>query len=156
MSFEIAPLTEMRGSEKLQVGFALSLYAEIPMDKAPGDERRKAGMQIKEELVGFVEEAFPPDARRAKTELDPPRTAVLRPENKMTPEVSLTWRIFHADEYGRSRRGPRESEVSSSACTARAQADTGSARRGARAFRRPQPPGSGPASSSRQRPAVAP
>ena len=99
VSFEIAPLTEMRGSEKLQVGFALSLYAEVPMDKAPGDERRKAGTQIKEELVGFVEEAFPPDARRAKTELDPPRTAVLRPENKMTPEVSLTWRIFHADEY---------------------------------------------------------
>jgi hypothetical protein len=98
VSFEIQPLTELRGSEKLQVGFALSLYAEAPMDKAPGTERRAAGEALKQELLAFVEEAFPA-AQNAKTELDPPRTAVLRPENELKPEISLTWRIFHKDEY---------------------------------------------------------
>ena len=98
VSFEIQPLMEVRGSEKLQVGFALSLYAEAPMDKAPGTERRAAAEALKQELLGFVQEAFPAE-ERAKTELEPPRTAVLRPENELKPEISLTWRIFHKDEY---------------------------------------------------------
>src|SRR4029453_19038620 len=51
VSFEIQPLTELRGGEKLQVGFALSLYAEAPMDKAPGTERRAAAEKLKQELL---------------------------------------------------------------------------------------------------------
>ena len=98
VSFEIQPLTEMRGSEKLQVGFSLSLYAEAPMDKAPGTERRAAAEALKQELLAFVEEAFPA-GERARAEMDPPRTAVLRPENELKPEVSYTWRIFHKDDY---------------------------------------------------------
>jgi len=98
VSFEIQPLTEMRGNEKLQVGFALSLYAEAPMDKAPGTERRAAAEALKQELLAFVQEAFPAE-ENAKSELEPPRTAVLRPENELKPEISLTWRIFHKDEY---------------------------------------------------------
>jgi hypothetical protein len=31
-------------------------------------------------------------------ELDPPRTAFLRPENEFKPEVGLTWRIFRPGE----------------------------------------------------------
>jgi hypothetical protein len=98
VSFEIQPLTEMRGSEKLQVGFSLSLYAEAPMDKAPGTERRAAAEALKQELLAFVEEAFP-KGEQARAEMDPPRTAVLRPENELKPEVSCTWRIFHKDDY---------------------------------------------------------
>jgi hypothetical protein len=98
VSFEIQPLTELRGSEKLQVGFALSLYAEAPMDKAPGTERRAAAEALKQELLEFVQDAFP-SSDVARAELEPPRTAVLRPENELKPEVSFTWRIFHKDEY---------------------------------------------------------
>ena len=99
VSFEIAPLTEMRGSEKLQVGFALSLYAEIPMDLPPGKERQEAGGRLKDELRACLEDAVPPAQRGASVQMEPPRTAVLRPENELRPELSLTWRIFHADEY---------------------------------------------------------
>ena len=98
VSFEIQPLTELRGGEKLQVGFALSLYAEAPMDKAPGTERRAAGEALKQELLELVEDAFP-KSDVARAELEPAHTAVLRPENELKPEVSFTWSIFHKDDY---------------------------------------------------------
>jgi hypothetical protein len=99
VAFEIAPLVELRDGVKLQIGFTFSLYAEAPMELAPGAERRAAGEQLKQELLAFAENALTTEERVARAELDPPQTAVLRPENELKPEVCLSWRIFHKDEY---------------------------------------------------------
>ena len=96
VAYELAPLLEMRGTEKVQSGFTLSLYAAAPMDKPPGAERQEAGRQLWEELRALAEAAVPA-GERGRVELDPPHTALLRPENEFKPEVGLTWRIFHAD-----------------------------------------------------------
>jgi hypothetical protein len=99
VAFELAPLVEMRGSDKLQVGFTFSLYAAAPMDEEPGAERRGAGEALKQELLALADKALATEHSVASTELDPPRTVVLRPENELKPEVCLSWRIFHKDEY---------------------------------------------------------
>ena len=99
VAFELAPLLEMRGAEKLQVGFTFSLYAAAPMDEEPGAERRGAGEALKQELLALAEKALATEQGVASTELEPPRTVVLRPENELKPEVCLSWRIFHKDEY---------------------------------------------------------
>jgi hypothetical protein len=84
----------MSGGERGQSGFSLSLYAAAPMEKAAGQERQEAGRRLWEELRSLAEAAVPPGERSARVELEPPRMAVLRPENELKPEVALTWRIF--------------------------------------------------------------
>ena len=98
-AFEVAPLVELRGSEKLQVGFTLTLYAAVPMELPAGDERQQAAVRLREELSQLAEAAVPEAERRARVELEPPHTALLRPENEFKPEVGLTWRMSHKDEY---------------------------------------------------------
>jgi hypothetical protein len=98
VAYELAPLVEMRGSERVQSGFTLSLYAAAPMDRPAGAERQQAGRQLWEELRALAEAAVPPGERTARAQLDPPHTALLRPENEFKPEVGLTWRIFHPGE----------------------------------------------------------
>ena len=97
VAYELAPLVEMRGSDKLQSGFTLTLYAAAPMDKAAGAARQEAGRKLWDELRALAEDAVPLAERTARVELDPPHTALLRPENEFKPEVGLTWRIFHAE-----------------------------------------------------------
>jgi hypothetical protein len=98
VAYELAPLLEMQGGDRVQSGFTLSLYASAPMDKAAGAERQEAGRKLWEELRALAEAAVPAAERTARVELDPPRTALLRPENEFKPEVGLTWRIFHVGE----------------------------------------------------------
>ena len=98
VAYELSPLLEMRGGEKVQSGFTLSFYAAVPMDKAAGAERQEAGRKLWEELRALAEHAVPAAERTARVEPDPPRTAVLRPENEFKPEVVLTWRILKAGE----------------------------------------------------------
>jgi hypothetical protein len=98
VAYELAPLVEPRGKDKVQSGFTLTFYAAVPMDKPAGDVRQQAGRQLHEELRALAQAAVPAGERNARVELDPPRTAVLRPENEFKPEVGLTWRILHADE----------------------------------------------------------
>jgi hypothetical protein len=100
VSFEVAPLVEQRRAEKVQVGYTLTLYGTIPMDQPAGKERQAAAHALREEMKAFVAATLPVDANVARVELEPPRTAaVLRPENELVPEVSLTWRLSHSDEY---------------------------------------------------------
>ena len=98
VSYELAPLLEARGGDKVQSGFTLSLYAAAPMDKAAGAERQEAGRKLWDELRALAEAAVPAAERTARVELDPPRTALLRPENEFKPEVGLTWSIFRPGE----------------------------------------------------------
>jgi hypothetical protein len=100
VAFEISPLLEGRGNDRVQVGVGLTLYGALPMDKPAGPERHEAGVALMQELKGFIQEVVSPDPSVARTEWEPPRmAAVLRPENELKPEVSLTLRIFHADAY---------------------------------------------------------
>jgi hypothetical protein len=111
-SFEVAPLVEMRGSEKVSVGFTLDLYATLPMEKAPGGERREAAAALWERLKTILESALggeggePP---QALVEIEPMRTAaVLRPENEMKPEITLRARVVHQETFQATTPQERE------------------------------------------------
>lgn len=98
--FEAEPIIEMKGSQKVQEGFVLSLYARLPMDIPPGEERRKAGAALWERLRGILDQALEGQSGEVQLEVDRPRTAaVLRPENEMQPEVALRARIRHKEAF---------------------------------------------------------
>ncbi len=95
VAYEFAPIVEMQGGERVQPGFMLTLYAAAPMEKAPGQERQDAARGLREELVALAEAAVPAAERKSRVTLEPPRAAVLRPENEFKPEVGLTWQIYY-------------------------------------------------------------
>ena len=98
--FEMSPLTEMRGSERIQVGYNVDFYALLPMDKAPGEERREAGAAIWQGLKTILETAIRDEGNEAGIEIEPEREgAVMRQQNDLQPEVNLRARVFHAHEY---------------------------------------------------------
>lgn len=98
-AFEVAPIVEARDGEKLQVGFTLTLYAGAPMKLPAGAERQQAAARVRDELRELAEAAVPSNERSGRVELEPPHAALLRPENEFKPEVGLTWRVTHEDEY---------------------------------------------------------
>lgn len=98
--FQIGPLIEMRGTEKIQIGFTLDLYAALPEYKAVGAERLEEAKLIWARLRAFLESLAPAKESTARVEIEPVRTAAyLRPENEMKPEIGLRARVFHGDEY---------------------------------------------------------
>jgi hypothetical protein len=98
--FQVAPLIEMREKQKIQVGFTIDLYAGLPMDKTPGEERRQESQRIWERLRAIVESLVPAEGSGARVEIEPWRTAAyIRPENQMKPEVGLRARVFHGGDY---------------------------------------------------------
>ena len=98
--FEMSPLTEMRGSERIQVGYNVDFYALLPMDKAPGEERRDAGAQIWQQLKTILETATRDGSKQARMEIESQRVgAIMRQQNDLQPEINLRARVFHADEY---------------------------------------------------------
>jgi len=98
--FETTPLVEMKGGEKIQVGFTVDLYAALPTDKAPGADRREAALPILARLRTIAESLTPAEGRSTRVEIESPRDAVVRrPENELEPEVSLRVRVFHGDDY---------------------------------------------------------
>ena len=98
--FEIAPLLERRGGAMIRIGYTLELYASLPMDKTPGTERREEAARILERLREIAESLEPAEESGARVEIEPPRTAAfMRPSNDMQPEVLLSARIFHSDDY---------------------------------------------------------
>ena len=99
VAFEVAPLVESKGDAKVQIGFTLSLWAAAPLGQPPGAEQQAAVREIWEELRALAESAVPAAERKAGAEIEPPHSAVLRPENDFKPEVGLTWRLFHRDDY---------------------------------------------------------
>lgn len=98
--FQIAPLVEMRGSETIQVGFTVDLYAGLPVDKTPGKERTEESRHIWERLRAIVESLAPAEGSEIRVEVEPPRaTAYMRPENELKAEVGLRARVFHGRDY---------------------------------------------------------
>jgi hypothetical protein len=98
-AFETAALHELHKGAKVQVGFTLSLYAAFPADQPPGEARDEAVRQLREDLRAVLEDAAPSGERLARTEMEVPRKAVMRPANESKAEVGLDWRIVHADDY---------------------------------------------------------
>jgi hypothetical protein len=98
--FQVGPLVEMRGKEKIQVGYTVDLYAALPDDKAPGAERLEESRRVWEHLRAIMESLTPVKGSTARVEIEPFRIAAyLRRENEMKPEIGLRARVFHGDEY---------------------------------------------------------
>jgi hypothetical protein len=98
--FELTPLTEMRGSERLQVGFNVDLYALLNMDTDRGEERGKVFLETWTKLKAILQAAIRDIETGARMEVEPMRlAAVMRQENKLQPEVNLRARVFHGDNY---------------------------------------------------------
>jgi hypothetical protein len=91
--FEIQPLVEVHKGEKLQVGFELFLYAQMPMN-APAAEARPRNLAIWQTLREMLESVVGPANEAARLDVGPLRTAAkLRPETGHAPEVELTARV---------------------------------------------------------------
>jgi hypothetical protein len=98
--FQVGPLVEMKGSERVQIGYTIDLYAALPRDKEPGAARAEAAQRIWERLRAVAEGLIPPDNAKARLEVEPARfAAYFRPENDMAPEVGLRARVFHGADY---------------------------------------------------------
>lgn len=98
--FEVAPLVEVVKERRLQVGFTVALYAQLPLEKGPGQERRADAAKVWEGLREIVGALAPAEGGRARLEIEPLRTAAFfRPENEMKPEIGLSARIFHGEDY---------------------------------------------------------
>jgi hypothetical protein len=97
--FDTEPLVEMVGGQRSQVGFSVQMYARVPMEIPPGEERRKAGADLLARLRSLLEAAVAEQAAggapNARLEIEPPRGVVIRPENQMEPEIMLRARVEH-------------------------------------------------------------
>jgi hypothetical protein len=98
--FEVAPLVEMVKGRQVQVGFTVGLYARLPLETGPGPERLAAAAEIREGLREIAQSLAPREGSRARVEIEGPRVAAFfEPEAQMHPEIALTARVFHGDDY---------------------------------------------------------
>ena len=94
-AFQTVPLIEAVGrGERVQVGFALTLYDAAPLESAPGPQRMEAVAKLWDELKALAEDVAPEEQRTARVQLEQPARVVLRPENEFKPEVGLTFHLF--------------------------------------------------------------
>jgi hypothetical protein len=98
--FEVAPLEESVEERRVQVGFTVILYASLPLEKGPGEGRRADVATVWQGLREILQTIVPKEGGRVRVEIDAPRSAaIFRPENEMKPEVSLSARLYHGDDY---------------------------------------------------------
>ena len=96
--FEILPLIEMHKGEKVQVGFELSLFAQIPTD-APVAEGRQRSLEVCATLREILESLVGPEHATVRLEVGPVSpTEKLRPEAGYAPEVELSAQIVRRHE----------------------------------------------------------
>jgi hypothetical protein len=99
-AYELGPLVEMVKGRPVQVGFTISLYARLPLEAEPGDDRRAKVAEIGKVLREILQSLVPAEGGRARLEIDGPRAAVVfEPGAGREPEVDLTARVFHAHDY---------------------------------------------------------
>lgn len=98
--YEIAALIEMDREQRVQVGYTLDFYAHLPVDKPPGAERREAAVKIWERMRDIVQSFAPSSESPFRLKIAAPRFAVYeRPQSHMEPEILLSAKVFHADNY---------------------------------------------------------
>jgi hypothetical protein len=99
-SFEATPLVEMVKGRQVQVGFTISLYARLPLEEGPGAERRAAVAKVQEGLREILQRLTEREGSRARAEIEAPRQAAFfEPGGGKPPDVALSARVFHADDY---------------------------------------------------------
>jgi hypothetical protein len=104
--YEIQPVIELSEGATHQVGFELSLYAELPVGETIAPELGRDLDAIRDRLGDILESLVPTDAR-ARIERVPFRRAVRFLHGGRTPLVTQTVRIFHPD-YSDVQPGDRE------------------------------------------------
>ena len=65
-AFQTVPLIEAVKGERVQVGFALTLYVAAPMESAPGAQRMEAVANLWDELKALAEDIAPEEQRTAR------------------------------------------------------------------------------------------
>ena len=93
-AFQTVPLIEVVKGERVQVGFALTLYVAAPMESAAGAPRAEAVGKLWDELKLLAEDIAPEEQRTARVQVEQAARVVLRPENEFKPEVGLTFHLF--------------------------------------------------------------
>jgi hypothetical protein len=110
--FETEALIEMVGGQRSQVGFTLQMFASVPMGVPFGEERQKAGADLLARLRSILDEATAAHSAEgagdARIEIEPDRGVVLRPDNKMEPEVVLRARVEHSSATKPATAGDRD------------------------------------------------
>jgi hypothetical protein len=94
-AFQTVPLIEaVRGAERVQVGFSLTLYVALPMESSAGAQRTEAVAKLWDELKLLAEDIAPEEQRTARVQVEQAARVVLRPENEFKPEVGLTFHLM--------------------------------------------------------------
>jgi hypothetical protein len=109
-AWEVTPLVEMERGRRVQVGFELTLYARIPSEAPPGEDREAVVLALWDRLRDIAESLLPLLGADGRLEVDPFEAAArLRPETQFAPEVMLTARLFHgSDLMAPVKEGDRE------------------------------------------------
>jgi hypothetical protein len=96
-AWEVEPLFEMRGAERVQVGYELDLYVRLPAGLPTAEQAFTALWDCLREIA---ESLLPLVGEQARMEVEPFEAAGrLRPETGFAPEVLLQARLFHATDY---------------------------------------------------------
>jgi hypothetical protein len=96
-TYEIQPVVEIAKGTAGQVGFELSLHAELPVGEALTPELAKEVDEIRDRLGDVLESLIPTDAK-ARIERVPFRRAFrFMHGSAKNPMVTRTLRVFHPD-----------------------------------------------------------
>src|SRR5262249_47389129 len=75
-------------------------FGRLPRGDAPPAERWAEASEIRERLRQMLQSLAPPAGAGGRLEIEPLRTAAfLAPEGDMHPEVSVSARVFHGEDY---------------------------------------------------------
>ncbi len=95
-AWEVEPLFEMHGKDRVQVGYELDLYARLPAGLSDEDD----GSRLWDRLREIAESLLPLLGENARMDLEPFEAADrLRSETGFAPEVLLQARLIHASDY---------------------------------------------------------
>lgn len=98
--WEVQPLVELHDGRRMQVGFEFNIFAQFPRAATTPEARQAAFPELIAKLQELAHGVFPAEAAVARFEVQPIETAVrLRSESEFEPEVQLTVRVFHRQEY---------------------------------------------------------
>ena len=99
-NYEVEPLIELVQGKQVQVGFAVNLYARLPIDERPRQERWLDEALIRGKLHAVLQSLAPPPGGRGRLVIQADRpVAFIAVSAGMVPEISATAHVFHGDDY---------------------------------------------------------
>jgi hypothetical protein len=97
--YELGLLVERIRGREVQIGFTISLSARLPLEKPAGLERQAAAAEIRRRLRDIVDSLVLPEGSGAQVEVDAPRAAVVFGPGRSDPDIILSARIYHRNDY---------------------------------------------------------